>query len=210
VFGRATIRLGIGPHSSCICIVLSLAFVLSCVCQLVLKNYDDDHDDDDDDDELERKYVAVITTASKGTSKPKWMTNKVMKLVAKKICVYKKYKSSRHPACISINGKVSTAVKEAKRNFEKMLAKNIRSDRKSFFAYVRSKCKSNVRSGPLINEAGIIITDLKETANIFNEYFSSTFTTEDLSSVPSHISESSPTTHLTKINITEEMVKSKL
>jgi len=27
------------------CIVFSLAFVLSCVCQLVLKNYDDDDDD---------------------------------------------------------------------------------------------------------------------------------------------------------------------
>ena len=101
-------------------------------------------------------------------------------------------------------------MKEAKRNFEKMLAKNIRSDRKSFFAYVRSKCKSNVRSGPLINEAGNIITDLKESANLFNEYFSSVFTTEDLSSVPSHTGESPPTTHLTDLNITEEMVKSKL
>ena len=30
-------------------IVFSLDFVLSCVCQLVLKNYDDDDDDDDDD-----------------------------------------------------------------------------------------------------------------------------------------------------------------
>ena len=78
------------------------------------------------------------------------------------------------------------AVKEAKRNFEKRL-KNIRSDKKSFFAYGRSKCKFNVRSGPLINEAGSIITDLKESANLFNEYFSSVFTTEDLSSVQSHI-----------------------
>jgi len=49
---------------------------------------------------LECKYVPVITTASKGTSKPKWM-----KLVAKKRCVYKNYKSSSHPACICVNGK---------------------------------------------------------------------------------------------------------
>jgi len=51
--------LGIGPHSSCICIVFSLAFVLSCVCQLVLKNYDDD----DDDDESGSQRKATVRSA---------------------------------------------------------------------------------------------------------------------------------------------------
>ena len=37
MFGRATITLGIGPHSS---------FVMSCDCQLIIKENDDDDDDD--------------------------------------------------------------------------------------------------------------------------------------------------------------------
>jgi len=41
------------PIYDCICIVFSLAFVLSCVCQLVLKNYDDD-----DDDEMKQNYFS--------------------------------------------------------------------------------------------------------------------------------------------------------
>ena len=39
MFGRATIRLGIGPHYS---------FVMSCDCQLRIKENDNDDDDDDD------------------------------------------------------------------------------------------------------------------------------------------------------------------
>ena len=81
--------------------------------------------------ELECNYVPVATSF-KGVFKPVWMTNKVRKLVAKKRRVYKKYKSSTHPACTAINVKTSKAVKKAKRNFEKMLAKNIKSDKKSF------------------------------------------------------------------------------
>ena len=42
MFGRATIRLGIGPHSS---------FVMSCDCQLIIKENDNDDDDDDDGDD---------------------------------------------------------------------------------------------------------------------------------------------------------------
>jgi len=46
--------------SYCICIVFSLAFVLSCVCQLLLKNYDDDDDDDDDDDYSKSKVERFL------------------------------------------------------------------------------------------------------------------------------------------------------
>ena len=46
------------PIYDCICIVFSLAFVRSCVCQLVLKNYDDDDDDDEDDGRSIRKVGA--------------------------------------------------------------------------------------------------------------------------------------------------------
>ena len=54
-------------------------------------------------------------------------------------------------------------VRKAKRNFEHKLAQNIKSDSKSFYAYVRSKQNVRDKVGPLEDNAGNIIT-----ARMFN------------------------------------------
>ena len=61
---------------------------------------------------------------------------------------------------------------------------NIKSDSKSFYAYVRSK--QNVRDmvGPLVDNAGNIITQGFLMAEELNMHFSSVFTREDTSSIP--------------------------
>ena len=50
-------------------------------------------------------------------------------------------------------------VRQSKRNFEHKLAQNIKSDSKSFYAYVRSKQNVRDRVGPLKDNAGNIITE---------------------------------------------------
>ena len=50
-------------------------------------------------------------------------------------------------------------VRKAKRNFEHKLAQNIKSDSKSFYAYVRSKQNVRDKVGPLEDNAGNIITE---------------------------------------------------
>jgi len=97
------------------------------------------------------------------------MTNKVQKLLTKKRRTFSKYRSNTHPACNKANKEASIAVKKAKKSFEKMLARNIKADKKSFFAYVRSKTKCKVRTGPLLNDRGEALMDLKETADAFNQ-----------------------------------------
>ena len=49
-------------------------------------------------------------------------------------------------------------VRKFKRNFEQKLAQHIKSDSKSFYAYVRSKQNVRDRVGPLEDSAGNIIT----------------------------------------------------
>ena len=75
-------------------------------------------------------------------------------------------------------------VRKSKRNFEHKLAQNIKSDSKSFYAYVRST--QNVRDmvGPLEDNAGNIITQGFLMAEELNIHFSSVFTREDTSSIP--------------------------
>ena len=49
-------------------------------------------------------------------------------------------------------------VRKSKRNFEHTLAQNIKSDSKSFYAYVRRKQNVRDKVGPLEDNAGNIIT----------------------------------------------------
>ena len=67
-------------------------------------------------------------------------------------------------------------VRKSKRNFEHKLAQNIKSDSKSFYAYVRSKQKVRDKVGLLVDNAGNIITEGFLMAEELNMHFSSVFT----------------------------------
>ena len=69
-------------------------------------------------------------------------------------------------------------VRKSKRNFEHKLAQNIKSDSKSFYAYVRSKQNVRDKVGPLEENAGNIITHALLLAQELNMHFSSVFTRE--------------------------------
>ena len=79
----------------------------------------------------------------------------------------------------------TTEIRKSKRTVEKKLAGNIKKDSKSFYAYVRSKQKVRDMVGPLENSRGNIISDGFQMAEVLNEYFTSVFTTEHISSLPS-------------------------
>ena len=75
-------------------------------------------------------------------------------------------------------------VRKSKRNFVHKLAQNIKSDSKSFYAYVRSKQNVRDKVGPLEDNAGNKITQEFLMAEELNMHFSSVFTREDSSSIP--------------------------
>ena len=63
-------------------------------------------------------------------------------------------------------------VRKFKRNFEHKLARNIKSDSKSFYAYVRSKQNVRDKVEPLGDNAGNIITRVFLIAEELNRLFS--------------------------------------
>ncbi len=67
-------------------------------------------------------------------------------------------------------------VRKTKRNFEHKLAHNIKSDSKSFYAYVRSKQNVRDKVGPLEDNAGNIVTHRFLMAEELNMHFSLVFT----------------------------------
>ena len=64
-------------------------------------------------------------------------------------------------------------VRKSKRNFEHKLAQNIKSDSKSFYAYVRSKQNVRDKVGPLEDNFGNIVTQGFLMAEELNMHFSS-------------------------------------
>ena len=88
------------------------------------------------------------------------------------------------------------------------LAVNIKNDSKSFYAYVRSKQKVRDKVGPLENNRGNIISDGFQMAEVLNKYFSSVFTTEDISSLPVPLNkfEGNISEHLGQLFVTPEMI----
>ena len=89
---------------------------------------------------------------------------------------YYAYKEALNPA--------TNEVRKSKRNVEHKLAQNIKSDSKSFYAYVRSKQNVRDKVGPLEDNVGNIITQGFLMADELNMHFSSVFTREDTSSLP--------------------------
>ena len=87
-------------------------------------------------------------------------------------------KDKDYDACKDALHAATDEVRKYKRNFEHKLTQHIKSDSKSFYAYVRSKQNVRDRVGPLEDNAGNIITQE------LNMHFSSVFTREDTSSLP--------------------------
>ena len=104
-------------------------------------------------------------------------------------------------------------VGKSKRNFEHKLAQNIKSDSKSFYAYVRRKQHVRDRVGPLEDNAGNIITEgVVLMAEELNTHFSSVFTREDTSSftVPETKFEGSEGERLGQIVVNPDIVANKI
>ena len=103
-------------------------------------------------------------------------------------------------------------VRNSKRNCEHKLAQNIKSDSKSFYAYVRSKQNVRDKVGPLEDNVGNIITQGFLMAEELNMQFSSVFTREDTSSlpVPETKFKGSEGERLGQLVVTPEVVASKI
>ena len=82
----------------------------------------------------------------------------------------------------------------------------------SFYAYVRSKQKVRDKVGPLENNSGNIILEGFQRVEVLNEYFSSVFTTENITSlsVPFTKFYGNKSEHLGQLFVTPEMIAKKI
>ena len=132
------------------------------------------------------EYIPVKSRTQK--TKPKWMTRQANKARHKKYKLWKRYQQTKSREDYEVYKKAlneaTKKIREAKQNFEMKLAKNIKQDTKSFYAYARSKYKTKERVGPLTDEKNELVDDDANAARMLNSYFTSVFTNEPNEDVP--------------------------
>ena len=149
-------------------------------------------------------------------SKKKQLSKEAFRKIRHKQNVYRFYKHTGKEQDYVVYKEALNAatneVRKSKRNFELKLAQNIKSDSKSFYAYVRSKQNVRDKVGPLEDNAGDIITEVILMAEELNMHFSSVFTREDTSSlpVPETKFNGSEGERLGQLVVTPEVVASKI
>ena len=90
---------------------------------------------------------------------------------------------------------------------------NIKSDPKSFYAYVRSKSKTKTKVGPLIDSQNMQVEEDEQMCEIRNKYFSSVFTPErpdGLMELENRLNQEKVASNLNKVIITEEIAYKKI
>jgi len=60
-------------------------------------------------------------------------------------------------------------------NEELKLTRDVKNNKKGFFNYISSKRKARDNVGPLLNEAGVLVTEDAEKAELMNVVFASVF-----------------------------------
>ncbi len=111
-----------------------------------------------------------------GTTKPPWMTAEIRRAINVKKTNYKLMKETapkevRERYQRSLRA-CRTLIRQSKRDYEKRIAREYKTNPKRFFMYIRSKKKVKNNIGPPADESGKLTQDNRRMAKILNNNFS--------------------------------------
>ena len=128
------------------------------------------------------KCIPVYEMSNKKSTKPIWMTQYATDSRKVKYRLWSKYKQTRHRGDFAdytrARNNCTHKLRKARRQFEKSLAKNLKSNSKAFWNYVNSKRKNKSKVSDLYDESGILQSDDTEKASILNQQYAKTFSQE--------------------------------
>ena len=114
-----------------------------------------------------------------------YITHKALRLKNKKCKLWNRYMATKSPSTYHSYCQARNTLRSLTRNLryshEKNLVSNFNSNTKHFWKYVNSR----LRSRPLKKSDNSIVYSDGEKSKLLNEFFTSVFTREDTSSVPS-------------------------
>ena len=122
------------------------------------------------------------------------MNKECIKAIGKKNKSWKKFTKSKRKSrpderekwkkFVEDRNFATNLIRKTKSDFENRLADEIKTKEKCFWNYIKSQSKSKVGIPDLIFENGDTVSDDQGKADLFNTFFSSVFSVEDLTSIP--------------------------
>ena len=108
----------------------------------------------------------------KDRQKKLWMNRTALSLHKKKRQAWMKYKQTKsyadHVRAPQLKNELSQETHSLCREFERDLARNVKTNPKAFWWYCNSKPKNNPRLGDLKNSEGAVVQGDKEKADLLN------------------------------------------
>ena len=166
---------------------------------------------------LHEAVEQFVPVGTKRNSKfPKWSDKSTRAARRHKIKMWNQYKETKHyfdyQKYKKAQNLATKVYRKAKLRFEFRLSKEIKTNPKGFYAYVKSKTSVKDVIGPLRDNDGNLTSDNINMCGILNSYFGSVFTREiedkGLPEVTSKITHNK--NHITRIKLTKDMVFNKL
>jgi hypothetical protein len=154
-----------------------------------------------------KKNVPLRMEACRG--RPCWMNREILATIRRKKRLWRQVRGGGlTEEYREADKKVKNLIRNAKRRFEKKLANMEGGSNRPFFAYIKRKTKSRPCIGPLKDKEKKVVTEDDGMEKILNEFFSSVFTREDVSSIP--LAEPLRTEKLENVRITEWQLRKKI
>ena len=136
---------------------------------------------------VQSKYIPM-RCKTRSIKRPGWLSSELRNAMKEKKKVFIRFKITGLELDLylyqSKQRQVKKITRQAKREDEKDMAKNIKHNSKAFFKYIRGKEQVRTRVGPLRNSTGRVVREESEMAGLLNRYFSSTFTKEQSRELP--------------------------
>ena len=120
--------------------------------------------------------------------KPLWLNFNALKKVKKKYHSWIRYLNTKqgqdYQEYVNNRNIANRAVRKARKDFEKSIAKDCRKNPKCVWRYVRSCNKMRTSIPNLKKKDGSLTTSDKEIADVLNEQYVNAFTKEDTTNIP--------------------------
>ncbi len=163
---------------------------------------------------IEECVPTRVTNSTGKRFKPLWMNKAALKKAKKKYHAWIRYLNTKagqdYLNYIAARNLSAQESRKARREFEKKLAAESKTNNKAFWRYVNSKRKVRTKVGDLKKDTGEFTSRDEEKAEILSNQYYKTFTQEDTSNLPPATDRELKTDPLTDIEITEEEVLKKL
>ena len=158
-----------------------------------------------------KECIPMKEVGSESRFKPLWMNANALRKVKRKHSSWVRYLNTKQGQDFleykNRRNEANHAIKEARKEFEKTLAKNCRKNPKGVWHYIKSQRKTKTLIPNLLKADGSSTTTDEEITEVLNQQFFSVFTREDIANKPTIPRKDLITDDLISINIQREEVE---